>query len=85
MENGLIHKIESLNAFVGCGAPAQRHGGQFLICQICGAVAELNDATVSRRIASKASDLGFEVESQMIEALGMCPDCVDQKKAGVHA
>jgi Fur family zinc uptake transcriptional regulator len=81
MENGLIHKIESLNAFVGCGAPAQRHGGQFLICQICGAVAELNDATVSRRIAAKAADLGFEVESQMVEVLGTCPDCAGQRKA----
>ncbi|MGY9014919.1 MAG: Fur family transcriptional regulator [Rhodospirillales bacterium] len=75
MENGLIHKIESLNAFVGCGAPAQRHGGQFLICRDCRAVAELNDSAVERRIAVKAADLGFKVESQMIEVLGTCPDC----------
>ncbi|MBT3766817.1 MAG: transcriptional repressor [Rhodospirillaceae bacterium] len=81
MENGLIHKIESLNAFVGCGAPTQRHGGQFLICQACGAVAELNDATVTRRISTKAADLGFEVESQMVEVLGTCPDCAGQRKA----
>lgn len=84
-KNGLIHKIESLNAFVGCGAPALRHGGQFLICRVCGAVAELNDATVSRRISSKASELGFEVESQMIETLGTCSDCGDQKKEKARA
>ncbi len=75
MENGLIHKIESLNAFVGCGAPALRHGGQFLICTDCGTVAELNDFAVEKRIADKAADLGFEVESQIIEVFGSCPDC----------
>ncbi len=29
---GLIHRIESLNAFVGCRDPDTPHAGQFLIC-----------------------------------------------------
>ena len=40
---GLVHRIESLNAFVGCPAPARPHRGQFLICRACGASAEVTD------------------------------------------
>ena len=29
---GLVHKIESLNAYVGCGEPGHADAGQFLIC-----------------------------------------------------
>src|SRR5687767_3862769 len=29
VENGLIHRIESLNAYIGCAEPAERHVGQF--------------------------------------------------------
>ncbi|MDX1710009.1 MAG: transcriptional repressor, partial [Rhodovibrionaceae bacterium] len=39
---GFVHRIESLNAFVGCPHPADRHAGQFLICLDCGAAAELD-------------------------------------------
>ncbi len=75
MENGLIHRIESLNAYVGCGSPDHRHGGQFLICRSCGAVAELDDAAIARTIARGAKTLGFDVEQQTIEVVGLCPEC----------
>ena len=75
LECGLIHRIESLNAYVGCGSPDAHHGGQFLICRECSAVAELDDPAISRAIARKASALGFDVEQQTIEVTGLCPSC----------
>src|SRR5579872_6651908 len=33
MEQGLVHRIESLNAYVGCDRPEQAHVSQFLICK----------------------------------------------------
>ncbi|MEQ8192898.1 MAG: transcriptional repressor, partial [Rhodospirillales bacterium] len=54
LEQGLIHRIESLNAYVGCGSPQNRHGGQFLICRDCGSVAELNDIDIADTVMSKA-------------------------------
>src|SRR5262245_4876474 len=36
LERGLIHRIESLNAFVGCAHPGENHLVQFLICRSCG-------------------------------------------------
>jgi Fur family zinc uptake transcriptional regulator len=72
---GLIHRIESLNAYVGCSDPDRKHGGQFLICGRCGTVAELDDDDIARAVAGRARALGFAVERQTIEVMGLCPRC----------
>ena len=86
--NGLIHRIESLNAYVGCGSPDQHsdqhHGGQFLICRDCGAVAELDDPAIADTIATRASALGFGVECQTIEVTGLCPRCTQAPEGGAR-
>ncbi len=78
-DNGLIHRIESLNAYVGCGSPDDhrdhQNGGQFLICRVCGAVAELDDPAIASTVAKRAKELGFNVEQQTIEVTGLCPRC----------
>ena len=50
LEQGLIHKVERLSAFVGClhgveehDDEVHHHAAQFLICRRCGQVTELND------------------------------------------
>ncbi|MBM3485893.1 MAG: transcriptional repressor [Alphaproteobacteria bacterium] len=73
--NRLVHRIESLNAYVGCAGPRNPHVGQFLICRKCSAVAELNDGEIARTVARKARGLGFTVERQTIEIAGLCPQC----------
>ena len=73
--NGLIHRIESLNAFVGCVAPGQEHGGQFLICSSCGLAAELDDDGLTEEIRERATKLGFDVKKQTIEISGLCSAC----------
>lgn len=75
LANGLIHRIESLNAFVGCAAPDQEHGGQFLICSSCGLTAELDDDDLTKKIRERASKMGFDVKKQTIEVSGLCPAC----------
>ena len=75
LEHGLIHRIESLNAYVGCNAPELPHGGQFLICRICGMTAELNDARIDTAISERARAAGFEVGRRTIEVDGICPHC----------
>lgn len=75
LENGLVHRIASLNAFVGCRRPGHAGGGQFLICQRCGNAAELNDDGVERAIGRSAASTGFEVERHTVEVAGLCPEC----------
>ncbi len=75
LAHGLVHRIESRNAFVGCVHPGDPHGGQFLICRGCGVAAELSDDAISGVVADRAADLGFEVQQQTIEVAGLCPRC----------
>jgi Fur family zinc uptake transcriptional regulator len=72
---GFVHRIESLNAYVGCGHPGAAHAGQFLICRECRATAELDDPAIARTIDKKARQIGFAPDRQTIEVTGLCPDC----------
>lgn len=78
LENGLVHRIASLNAFVGCSHPEHAHQGQFLICRGCHAAIELEQATISDAISSSAAGVGFAVESQTVEVVGLCAGCREQ-------
>ena len=75
LEQGLIHRIESLNAFVGCCDPEYSHGGQFLICRSCGDTAELNDVGIDAAIRQCAEQTGFAIGRRTIEVEGLCPHC----------
>lgn len=75
LAHGLVHRIERLNAFVGCSHPGAPHAGQFLLCTQCGAAAELDDGAIAGALAAAAAQLGFSVTGQTIEAEGQCPAC----------
>jgi Fur family zinc uptake transcriptional regulator len=72
---GLIHRIESLNAYVGCSRPDEPHVSQFLICERCNSTAELGDPAITAAVARRAAALGFAVARQTIEVRGLCPNC----------
>jgi Fur family zinc uptake transcriptional regulator len=74
-ENGLVHRIASLNAFVGCNQPGHPHQGQFLICRACYTSIELEQSSISTAIISSAASVGFSVEGQTVEVLGLCANC----------
>ncbi|MDX1298859.1 MAG: Fur family transcriptional regulator [Pseudomonas sp.] len=78
LENGLVHRIASLNAFIGCSHPEHPHQGQFLICRGCSAAIELEQAAISDAIVSSAAAVGFVVESQTVEVVGLCAGCREQ-------
>ncbi|QLC72997.1 transcriptional repressor [Pseudomonas sp. LPB0260] len=75
LEHGLVHRIASLNAFVGCNRPEHAHQGQFLICRQCHAAIELEQTAISQAIVGAAADVGFSVEGQTVEVVGLCSGC----------
>jgi Fur family zinc uptake transcriptional regulator len=77
LAHGLIHRIESLNAFTGCTAPGTPHHGQFLVCSQCQHVAELDDSAISHQLDASARQLGFVIERQTVEISGRCPRCLE--------
>lgn len=74
-ENGFIHKLESLAAFIPCHHPAERHNEQLLICRGCRKVEELSDDGVHDLIAKRAKASGFAAQRQIVEIVGMCASC----------
>ncbi len=75
IEHGLVHRIQSLNAFVGCADPDHAHAGFFLICNECGDAVEIEDENVDRAVAATAKGRGFDIFTQTVEATGRCPQC----------
>ncbi|OII58149.1 Fur family transcriptional regulator, partial [Pseudomonas putida] len=75
LENGLVHRIASLNAFIGCSHPEHLHQGQFLICRACHVAIELEQDSISEAIISSAKGVGFTVETQTVEVVGLCSNC----------
>ncbi|UTW44610.1 transcriptional repressor [bacterium SCSIO 12696] len=75
LELGLIHRIASLNAYIGCPFPGSSHKELFLICRICGSAAEYSADNVSDAITTAAQHANFQLESQSLELMGICPKC----------
>lgn len=74
-DNGLVHRIESRNAFVACG---HNHGDDlvvFLICERCGAVGEASGGAVAQALKASARAAGFSPKSPIIEIAGVCAHC----------
>jgi Fur family zinc uptake transcriptional regulator len=76
LAQGLIHRVEKLNAFVGCHEEADHpHPVQFCICAKCGAVAEFEDAAIGEAVAAMAQRSGFVVKRATVEVEGVCAAC----------
>ena len=76
MDHGLVHRIASLNAFIGCAHTGDdAHAAQFLICRSCGITAELESAPLKRALAQAVAERGFTIDSQIVEISGVCPHC----------
>ncbi|MBX6321374.1 MAG: transcriptional repressor, partial [Rhodospirillaceae bacterium] len=77
IEHGLVHRLDSLNAFVGCAHPERRHVSEFLICTACARVAELDDARLLSALEDSAAAANFAVRRLTIELQGLCPRCAE--------
>ena len=82
LEQGLIHKLERLNAFLPCvgAGHAHAHAGhdhqhQFLICRKCGTTVELTDHAVTHELEAASARAGFKPERMTVEVEGLCARC----------
>lgn len=72
---GVVHRIESKNAFVACGLPKGVHPSQFLICTECARIAEFESPDVTELLVQTAAVAGFEIAKTTLEIEGVCQDC----------
>ncbi|WP_262691175.1 transcriptional repressor [Kordiimonas aestuarii] len=81
MEEGLVHKIESLNAYIGCPHPGDSHVSQFLICDKCETVKELSSPELSAAVMNAAKETHFTIRRQTLELHGVCSNCQRGREA----
>jgi Fur family zinc uptake transcriptional regulator len=76
LDNGFIHQLQSVNAFVFCQHPAEAHQVPFLICDTCESATEVCDeGAIARLIEQQARGFGFRAKAQTLEVHGVCRQC----------
>ncbi len=75
VEQGLAHRVESLNAYIGCPHPTTHHALHLLICSVCHTVQEVESKAVTRSLTTAAQKVGFTPERSVVEVLGRCASC----------
>ncbi|MFK4753624.1 Fur family transcriptional regulator [Oceanobacter antarcticus] len=75
LDLGLVHRLHSLNAYVGCSHPGSSHPVCFFICECCGQAQELPDDKLQALTRQVEQVLGVQVRHQLTELTGLCPGC----------
>ncbi|WP_417582248.1 Fur family transcriptional regulator [Nitrincola sp.] len=74
-EQGLVHRLASLNAYMGCSHPGKQHSGCFFICERCHQAREVDATPLQAALKQQSQSLGFSITRETIEVLGICPEC----------
>lgn len=81
LECGFIHKVHSLNAFIGRQNPT--HSGDteaLFICSQCNHTEEVHSTSIQQAINLNASQHKFTVNAQIVEITGLCFNCKKREK-----
>ena len=72
---GLIHRIESINAFAVCHDLTQCQHGILVVCQQCGNVTELHEPKLRQALVAQIEAAGYRLAGDGIELKGLCAQC----------
>lgn len=77
MANGLVHRIESRNAYLACAAHDHdaTSAVAFLICERCSLVGEIPSGAFAEDIKIAARASGFVPKLSVVEITGICNHC----------
>lgn len=79
LDYGMVHRLESINAFVACAHPhnhSHNHGViAFAICEKCGQVSEFSDDVITQRVREWTTQNSFKQTKTTIEIRGVCAAC----------
>ncbi|ACC72509.1 Fur family transcriptional regulator [Paraburkholderia phymatum] len=79
---GLVHKIESINAFAVCHDLTQCQHGILVVCQQCGNVTELHQPALREALVAQIENAGYRLAGDGIELKGLCSACQAAQAAG---
>lgn len=74
---GLARKLESMNAYITVSTSAQSSPTAFAICDRCGHINEIADASEIKQLQEHLARLNFQVGRIFVELHGVCSLCSD--------
>ena len=77
LEHGLIHRLDTLNAYIGCDHPKTHENCYFLLCTECGLAEECCADNITSAIRTTSSSHGFKASTTTLEITGICVRCQD--------
>ena len=75
MDEGLVHRLDAVNAWSACHDAGGAPHDLLVVCTGCGAVAELSDPAMSRQLAERVAQTGFTLATHETEIRALCPQC----------
>ena len=76
---GLVHRLKTTNKFIACSHISCDHehqAWQFLICQSCDKVEEVDlEKSIVSKITDAIHEVGFRIAGRQLELEGVCADC----------
>jgi Fur family zinc uptake transcriptional regulator len=72
---GLVHRIETLNAYLVCDRGPHDEAVAFAVCSNCGKVAEVPLANAGEELKRMVGAIGFALSKTHVEFAGLCRDC----------
>lgn len=73
---GLVHRLDSLNAYVACHIEQPQHQhGLLLVCPLCHAVSEIDDPDVCHLLADRIRIAGYQLQGSCLEIKALCGTC----------
>lgn len=84
VEQALIHRVHSLNAFLPKLSLEENKASALFICQQCGHSSEATNNTIQQSLNQISNELRFQISSQTLEILGDCASCNNSKKFNDH-
>lgn len=85
LEEGLVHRVDTLNTFIACGDADGAPHNLLVVCTGCGAVAEIHDDVVRKRLADRIDKAGFKLAGGEMEVKAVCKDCQAAQGEQAHA
>lgn len=81
IEEGLAHRLESVNAFVACRMAHRHRGGTvFMLCRDCGTAEEMVDEFLNEHLRARAAERRFQIEKVTLELQGLCAACLSPEE-----
>jgi len=75
MALGVVHRLSTKNGFVACYEDGNCTAGQFLICDKCDRVKEVDSKLLDDEIQDSAQKINFSILSKSVEVRGLCNNC----------